>query len=156
MYGVFGGSMIKPKVILCDLDGTLCCVNHRRQYVATKARNWDAWNKALVNDIPHLPVLEVIKCISNSYPIIIVSGRSDDYKTQTVEWLRKYDVPYTELYMRKYKDNRDDTIVKSEICDIIEKNCEVFAVFDDRTKVVDMWRQRGYWVFDCNQTREVF
>ena len=148
--------MTKPKVILCDLDGTLCDVSHRRQYVATKPRNWDAWNKALINDIPHYPVLETIKCLSNSYPIIIVSGRSDDYKTKTVEWLRKYKVPYAELYMRKYKDNRDDTIVKSEICDIIEKNCEVFAVFDDRIKVVDMWRQRGYWVFDCNQTREVF
>lgn len=148
--------MNKSKCIIVDLDGTLCCVNHRRQYVATKPRNWDAWNKGLVNDIPHLPVLETIKCLSKSYPIIIVSGRSNDYETQTVEWLRKYKVPYTELYMRKYKDNRDDTIVKSEICDIIEETCEVFAVFDDRTKVVDMWRQRGYWVFDCNQTREVF
>lgn len=148
--------MTKPKAILVDLDGTLCDVSHRRQYVATKPRNWDAWNKGLVNDIPHYPVLETVKSLSQSYTILIVSGRSDDYKNQTEEWLEKYEVPYTELYMRKYKDNRDDTIIKGEICDVIEETYEVFFIFDDRVKVTDYYRQRGYWVFDCNQTREVF
>ena len=148
--------MNKSKCIIVDLDGSLCNINHRRQYVTTKPRNWDAFNKALVLDEPNFPVLDTIKCLLKSYLIIIVSGRSDDYKTQTVEWLSKYEVPYSELYMRKYKDNRDDTIIKGEICDMIEETYDVFFIFDDRVKVTDYYRQRGYWVFDCNQTREVF
>jgi hypothetical protein len=58
--------------------------------------------------------------------------------------------------MRKAKDYRDDAIVKSEMLDEILKTYSVIAVFDDRTKVVDMWRSRGLFVFDCNQTREIF
>ena len=39
-----------------DLDGTICDVRHRRQYVATKPRNWDAWNKGLTQDVPNQAV----------------------------------------------------------------------------------------------------
>lgn len=148
--------MNKPKCVIVDLDGTLCYINHRRQFVTTKPRNWDAFNKALVLDEPNYPVLATVNSLAQSYNILIVSGRSDDYETQTKKWLNKHNVYYDGLYMRKFKDHRDDVIVKGKICDIIEETYEVFAVFDDRTRVVDMWRKRGYWVYDCNQTREVF
>jgi len=29
-------------------------------------------------------------------------------------------------------------------------------VFDDRKRVVDMWRRNGIWVFDCNQSGQEF
>jgi len=147
---------MKPDVYLCDLDGTLCNVSHRRQYVATKPRNWDAWNAGLVNDKPNLAVLGIITSLTYYYPLIFVSGRSDDYRKQTEEWLEKYDISYNALYMRKYKDHRDDVIVKGELADEIEKEYNILGVFDDRKKVIDMWINRGIFVFDVGQGKGDF
>jgi len=147
---------MKPDVYLCDLDGTLCNVSHRRQYVATKPRNWEAWNAGLVNDKPNLAVLGIITSLTYYYPLIFVSGRSDDYRKQTEEWLEKYDISYNTLYMRKYKDHRDDVIVKGELVDEIEKEYNILGVFDDRKKVIDMWINRGIFVFDVGQGKGDF
>jgi hypothetical protein len=147
---------MKPNVYLCDLDGTLCNVSHRRQYVATKPRNWDAWNAGLVNDTPNFAMLGIITSLTYYYPLIFVSGRSDDYRKQTEEWLEKYDISYNALYMRKYKDHRDDAIVKGELADEIEKEYNILGVFDDRKKVIDMWISRGIFVFDVGQGKGNF
>jgi len=146
--------MSKPQAVLFDLDGTLCNVHHRRQYVATKPRNWDAWNAGIINDKPNLPVLEVFNALKDRFPIFFVSGRSDDYRDVTIQWFEKhgiYEHDYNGLLMRKYQDHRDDAIVKGEIADEIEKDYKIFAVFDDRKKVVDMWVKRGIFVFDVGQ-----
>jgi predicted secreted acid phosphatase len=146
--------MMKPKAILFDLDGTMCDVKHRRQYVATKPRNWDAWNAGIINDKPIPQVFEVFNALKDRFVVFFVSGRSDDYRDVTVKWLESQgitDIDYNGLLMRKYKDHRDDAVVKGEIADQIEENYEIFAVFDDRKRVVDMWVNRGIFVFDVGQ-----
>jgi predicted secreted acid phosphatase len=149
----------KPQAILMDLDGTLCNVSHRRQYVATKPRNWDAWNRSIINDKPIPQVLEVFSALKDRFPIFFVSGRSDDYRDVTIEWFEKHGIfesDYNGLLMRKYQDHRDDAIVKGEIADEIEKDYKIFAVFDDRKRVVDMWIKRGIFVFDVGQGKGDF
>jgi uncharacterized HAD superfamily protein len=144
--------------VVWDLDGTICDVRHRRQYVATKPRNWDAWNKGLTNDTPHSAVKFVYQALreQQNVEMIIVSGRSDDYKEQTIKWLTDNEIFYDEIYMRKYKDHRDDAVVKGEIADEIQKTHNIICVFDDRQRVVNMWIQRGIWVFDCGQGKGQF
>ena len=141
-----------------DLDGTICDVRHRRQYVATKPRNWDAWNRALMNDVPNPAVKIVYQALRHDHEVdlIVVSGRSDDYKEQTIKWLTDNEIFYDEIYMRKYKDHRDDAVVKGEIADEILKTHRILGVFDDRQRVVNMWIQRGIWVFDCGQGKGDF
>ena len=41
------------KVVIFDLDGTICNVTHRRKFVASKPKNWDAWNKGISLDTPN-------------------------------------------------------------------------------------------------------
>jgi hypothetical protein len=60
------------------------------------------------------------------------------------------------LLMRKYEDHRDDAIVKGELADQIEKDYKIFAVFDDRKRVIDMWVNRGIFVFDVGQGKGDF
>jgi len=146
------------KCFVFDLDGTICDVRHRRQYVATKPRNWDAWNAGLVNDTPNVAVQKVFQALRNDQEVelIIVSGRSDDYKEQTIKWLTDNEIFYDEIYMRKYKDHRDDAVVKGEIADEIEKTHQILGVFDDRQRVVNMWIERGIWVFDVGQGKGQF
>ena len=141
-----------------DLDGTICDVSHRRQYVATKPRNWDAWNGGIMNDVPNPAVKIVYQALRQQYEydMIVVSGRSDDYKEQTIKWLTDNEIFYDEIYMRKYKDHRDDAVVKGEIADEILKTHRILGVFDDRKRVVDMWAKRGIWVFDVGQGKGDF
>lgn len=150
---------MKPNCVVFDLDGTLCNVYHRRQYVATKPRNWDAWNAGIINDTPNQPVLEVFNALKDRFPIFFVSGRSDDYRDVTIQWFENYGIyehDYNGLLMRKYKDHRDDAIVKGELADEIEKEYKIFAVFDDRKRVIDMWVNRGIFVFDVGQGKGNF
>jgi uncharacterized HAD superfamily protein len=148
----------QKKCFVFDLDGTICDVRHRRQYVATKPRNWDAWNKGLMNDVPNPAVKIVYQALRQQYEhdMIIVSGRSDDYKEQTIKWLTDNEIFYDEIYMRKYKDHRDDAVVKGEIADEIEKTHVILGVFDDRERVVKHWQSRGIWVFDVGQGKGQF
>jgi uncharacterized HAD superfamily protein len=149
----------KRNCICFDLDGTLCDVSHRRQYVATKPRNWNAWNRSIINDNPISQVLEVFNALKDRFPIFFVSGRSDDYRDVTLQWFEKHGIykhDYNRLLMRKYQDHRDDSVVKGEIADEIEKTHNILGVFDDRQRVVNMWIQRGIWVFDCGQGKGNF
>lgn len=45
--------------------------------------------------------------------------------------------------MRSANDARSDDIVKHEIAQQIAKDWYIYAVFDDRNRVVDMWRKAG-------------
>lgn len=153
--------MTKRDCFIFDLDGTICDVSHRRQYVATKPRNWDAWNLALGLDTPNRAVEFVYKALHNYRygdvaDLFFVSGRSDDYREQTERWLKDHGFAWDHLYMRKYKDHRDDAVVKSEIADEIEKTYNIIGVFDDRKRVVNMWIERGIWVFDVGQGKGDF
>ncbi len=91
----------KKQCFVFDLDGTICDVRHRRQFVATKPRNWDAWNAGLVNDTPNVAVQKVFQALRHDQEVdlIIVSGRSDDYKEQTIKWLTDNEIFYDKIYM---------------------------------------------------------
>lgn len=91
-----------------------------------------------------------MKRFSGDHEIIIVSGRVDELKKDTEEWLKKFDVPYHQIHMRPRNDHRSDTIVKKEIFNKkIKDNFEIAFVLDDRQKVVDMWRGEGLTVLQC-------
>jgi|688.fasta_scaffold451545_1 predicted secreted acid phosphatase len=141
----------KNSCFVFDLDGTLCDVSHRRQWVATQPKNWDAWNAGISEDKPNMPVLEVLHRLSNVYDIVLVSGRGSEYRQPTIDWLRKHGVHFSDLYMRTEGDFRPDDEVKSELADQVEKDYRIVGVFDDRKRVVDMWIKRGIFVFDVAQ-----
>ena len=155
---VFLMTSAKKNAVIFDLDGTLCDVRHRRHFVTEKPKNWKAWNEEMVNDTLNEPVALVYHLLKQLtfYDVILVSGRSEDYREKTEKWLKDHAIAYDALYMRAHKDNRDDAVVKSEIADEIEKTHNIFCVFDDRKRVVDMWTNRGIWVFDVGQGKGDF
>ena len=142
--------MSNTSCFVFDLDGTLCNVSHRLQWLSCYPKNWDAWNAGIPFDVPNTSVLDTLKALSVTHSIILVSGRNEQQRQVTEAWLDKYDVPYTDLYMRGAEDFRADDIVKSELADEVEYHhgC-IKGVFDDRPSVVQMWRKRGVeCVFD--------
>ena len=98
-------------------------------------------------DTPRNEIIKIIRGYIDYYDdinVLVVSGRDANSKTQTMDWLDVHFPFWNSLYMRGEKDMRCDTVVKEEIyLDYIKNKYNVLAVFDDRKKVVDMWRSNG-------------
>jgi predicted kinase len=128
-----------PKAIICDLDGTLALHNGRNPYDASTC------DQDLVNQ----PVAEAIcKYARDDYKVLFTSGRESVYREQTIKFLKKVNIPGYQLFMRAAGDRRKDHVVKLELFQRhIHGHYNVEAVFDDRQRVVDMWRDVGLTVF---------
>ena len=147
-------------LVVSDIDGTLAELSHRIGFVRTKPANWKAFNAAMVNDTVIEPVAHICRTmIAEGHTVILASGRSENNRPETEKWLKENNITgYHKLLMRNKDDNRDDTIVKYEILlDIMEEfGKKPDMVFDDRPKVVRMWREQGIFVFNCAQSDEEF
>ena len=125
------GGKLKQAIIV-DVDGTIALRNGRGPF---------EWDK-LENDLPNLPVIEIVSRLSSAgLFVVLVTGREQRFYDRTVKWIQRFlNFPF-ELHCRDNFDNRRDVIVKEEIYKKhIEGVFEVVAVFDDRERVVQMWR----------------
>lgn len=136
---------LKP-IYLFDLDGTLADMTHRLHFVKNGNKNWHSFYHACVDDQPISEMIHLLRVLKASgSEIWIVSGRSDEVMAETAYWFDSYSVPYDVLLMRTQGDYRPDNLVKQEMLDNmldVDRNRVVMA-FDDRSRVVDMWRANG-------------
>lgn len=129
-----------PRAIIVDVDGTVAVNNGHR--------GWYDYHKVL-GDLPNEPVIQAVGgfVYMQRVKVLYVSGRPDSCRKDTETWLDLY-APDGELFMRKHGDGRDDSVIKREIFDReIRNKYNVVAVFDDRNRVVRMWRALGLHVF---------
>lgn len=132
-------------VVCFDIDGTIANIEHRRPFVQSKPRNWPAFEKAIPLDTRYDDIHRLYHILSETYDIVFASGRGEQSRGVTEEWLYKngFDL-WAKLYMRAAKDSRRDDIVKREIlAQMRADGYEPWLVFDDRNQVVDMWRSEG-------------
>lgn len=141
---------MKQKALIVDLDGTLADIRVRLIHLQGQKKDWKGFYKSIETDELHEWCREIIKRFSPDHKILIVSGRIDDLKKDTELWLKKFDVPYDQLHMRRSDDHRSDTVIKKEIFEKkIKDKFDVVFVLEDRQKVVDMWRGEGLVVLQC-------
>lgn len=140
-------------IVIADLDGTIALCDHRRHFVEGPKKDWDAFFKACINDVPNIPVIRMLNALNfQYYKIIIVSGRSTSVRDITEFWLDQNHVPYDFLYMRPPRNYTPDEYLKFQMLQDIKKDLgffdeNVLCIFDDRQKVVDMWRENGFTCF---------
>ena len=145
---------MNKKTVIFDLDGTLALIDNRRDLsMVSGKRDWDIFfdPKNIDLDLPNIPVIEMAQMLkSQGYTIVIFSGRSKATKDATNKWLDRYDVPCDVLKMRPtdtpWHYMKDSDLKKHWLNDIFPDKSDIFAVFDDRQQVVDMWRDK------CNLT----
>lgn len=127
-----------------DLDGTLANLEHRKHLLDQK--DWRGFFAAVDGDEPIPKVFAVFHALmSAGHTIEIWSGRSDECRDLTRAWLIRHGVPESvPLIMRRAGDHRPDDLVKREFL----RGCnEPDVIFDDRKRVVDMWRSYGITCF---------
>jgi FMN phosphatase YigB (HAD superfamily) len=138
--------MFMAKVIVFDIDGTLANVDHRRHWVASKPKNWAAWNSAMHLDTVNEDIVWMLNNFVRDIDtrVVLASGRGSETRAVTEVWLEKHNIYYDSLYMRAIGDNRKDSIVKVELLQEITKDyARPWLWIDDRQQVVDAIRAEG-------------
>jgi len=133
------------KVIVFDIDGTLANIEHRRAFVATKPKNWKAFNAGIPNDTPHEDIVHLSSMlVAAGNTLLLCSGRGEEQRRETVVQMTIFGVLYSKLYMRPAKDHRPDDIIKVELLQQIRAEFgNPFLWFDDRSRVVNAIRAEG-------------
>lgn len=140
-------------LILFDLDGTLADNSHRQHLLP----DWRAFFAACDRDLVNTPVAwlwDALRFASKQMDprvsLWIVSGRSDEVRTETVAWLDRHGIRPEQLLMRSFMDHRPDDVLKKEWAvkhNLVERT---LFVVDDRSKTVRMWRELGIPCFQVN------
>jgi hypothetical protein len=147
---------MENKTIIFDLDGTLALIDERRALAAKENGkiNWDVFFNPdnIQLDKPNWPVIEMAKTLKNAgNRIVIFSGRSKATKEVTKDWLNQHGVPFDVIKMRPtgngFQFMADDLLKKKWLEDLFPNTDDILCVFDDRDKVVKMWRENGITCF---------
>ena len=142
----------KKKAIIVDIDGTVALRNNRSPF---------DYEKAYEDRVDHR-MAHLLKNLINEteYEVFFVTGREDigDCRKITTAWINDNIYPKQghngflpsdnwRLLMRGEGDHRSDDVTKGEIyMNCIEPWYDVVCVFEDRNRVVKMWRDLGLLV----------
>lgn len=124
--------------------------------------DWKSFYEACDKDIPIEPVIEIWNdqiSLGSMGDHLIWSGRCESVRDKTEKWLSDNLLCFDpkQLKMRPIGDSTPDDVLKEKWLDeYISKGQEIKFVFDDRPKVIRMWRRRGIFVFNCCQHDEEF
>ncbi|CAM5242183.1 hypothetical protein GCM10010329_44620 [Streptomyces spiroverticillatus] len=132
-----------PSAVMCDIDGTLALTGDRGPYDFTRCGL----------DILNPSVRDALLAFRQTHgdTLVLLSGRGEEFREQTEEWLKANDVPYDELWMRPAKDQRRDDVVKAELFDAhVRERFAVRVSLDDRDRVVELWRRMGLPTWQVN------
>jgi len=138
--------------VVFDLDGTLSLNAHRQHFLEQVPKRWDEWHAACAEDPPCLPVIETLRLYYAARPahrVEIWSGRSDVVRRETERWLLQQGInPLLLKRMRPAKDHRPDVDLKRKwLCEARANGGAPDLVYDDRDRVVAMWREEGVRCF---------
>lgn len=159
-FALESGLIDPVRIVVTDLDGTLADITHRRHHVDKMPKDWNSFflPEEILKDKVRMDVWNQVAMAhaTNSVRsdkralLVAVSARPERCRQATVEWLEKHGMlgRIDALLMRADRDSRQDDIVKREIHDKYLKNHEVTVVFDDRPRVIRVWRELGLNVED--------
>lgn len=132
-----------------DIDGTLADTSARQPFLADGKKDWAGWFRDMDKDPVHADVVQFLDyALDRDITVFICTGRDEGYREVTETWLDCNDIGYEDLFMRPAGDRRDDSIVKKEMLDMIRgMGYNPTIAFDDRDRVVKMWRENGVRCF---------
>ncbi len=127
--------------------------------------DYKKFNELCYLDKPIEPVMDLFMTYRTRCKIW--SGRCESVRDETIVWLYQHTMIPTNylnsiLKMRPIGDFTPDEQLKERWLEETYEETKwgrrtpIEYVFDDRPKVIDMWRRHGIFVFDCNQTGNRF
>ena len=145
-------------MIVFDLDGTLADIEHRAHLIHREKKDWDSFFDKCHLDSPIWSGIGVYRALMREdYHVQIWTGRSDVVENKTLDWIIRHvqnDFKKRNLKMRPSGFHIPDHILKQQwLTELRAKGGNVDLAFEDRSRVVQMWRNHGvscYQVADGN------
>jgi hypothetical protein len=150
-----------------DIDGTITNPSHRMKYINPTPshhpdtgkkvkRRFDLFHNACDLDTPIAPVVNIYRRFIADPNVIVVllTGRPDSVRDKTEAWFVQHGLTgYDELFLKTGDQHIPDFEQKAMIADQVEAKYgqPIDMVFEDRQRVVAMWKARGTFVFDVLQ-----
>ena len=130
----------KKDCIIADIDSTICVNLTGRPFYT------DDWAEQCIYDTPLTGPISILRAhkMTGTCDIIILTGRREEGRAQTEEWLKTYNVPYDRLFMRGDVDYSKGDLFKEQILkEFILPKYNVLFALDDDNKCVQMYRRNG-------------
>jgi hypothetical protein len=153
--------IIDKMFVVFDLDGTLACCAHRQHMIADwepappigaagaamanlTEPNWEAPYRACVDDKPMRATINTLIAFRAAGAAVeIWTGRSDLVRPETERWLMNNGIGNYHLKrMRPHGDHQPDVHLKRKWL-YAPFGERPDLVFEDRARVVAMWREEG-------------
>lgn len=135
------------KAVIFDIDGTLAIMGDRNPYDGHLV-HLDSINEDVRQALWHYH--------DQGHTVYIVTGRDEKYREVTEKWLVANQAYYDHMYMRPTepddKPKTEDSVVKHNLFNlhIRPKGHRIVGVYDDRHRVLRMWRKLGLTTFHIN------
>ena len=139
------------KVVIFDVDGTIANCEHRRKYVdgTLGYTDWKKFRSETAYDTPVEHVCDIAKrFIKSGDHVAFLSARNESEREITEKQISQWiGDGHKGVFLRPNGDYRCDAEFKSELADkFLDMGGKIDLIFDDRQKVVDMWRDKGFTV----------
>lgn len=133
-----------PMFVVFDLDGTLADGAHREHYVTRPVgeKDWRRYFAACYGDKPKRPIVDTLRALKAAgHDVEIWTGRSNEVADKTTKWLADHGLDGIPMRSRANGDHTADDVLKAQWLDECSRKPNL--VFEDRARVVAMWRERG-------------
>jgi hypothetical protein len=155
-------------LVIFDIDGTISDPTHRMKYIFPAPdqvtgkkgkRRFDLFHNACDQDTLLTPVVNIYRRFVADPDVIVVllTGRPDHVRDKTEAWFVQHGLEgYDELFLKTGDQHIPDFEQKASVADHVEEKYgqPIDMVFEDRQRVVAMWKRRGTFVFDVIQDQD--
>jgi phosphoglycolate phosphatase-like HAD superfamily hydrolase len=133
--------------VVFDIDGVLADVRHRLRFVERRPKDWDAFFEAMDDDLPlGTGITLAQERAAEGHRIVYLTGRNEDYRVLTRDWLARHGAPEGRLIMRRSDDRRPARVFKPAALRRIARDATVVSVVDDDEAVVAVLVRDGWSV----------
>lgn len=131
--------------VVFDIDGVLSDAATRQHYLEGPGRrNWDAFFEACGDD----PLIEEVACLLSlldpGLQVVLLTGRPLKVQTQTVAWLKRYELRWDLLIMRDFGDySAARSFKQGTVAELRTYGFDLRLGFEDDRRNVEMFRGEG-------------
>jgi hypothetical protein len=142
-------------VAVIDIDGVVADVRHRLHHLGrldgrgSGRKNWPAFFAGAADDSLLEDGARVARELANSHDIVWLTGRPEELRDVTEQWLARHELPTGALVMRPAGDRRPARVFKLGALRRLASNPrgDIAVVIDDDPEVLEAARAAGYVTF---------